>query len=89
LLADHDDRAIGLRRYVLAYRAQEHPVSSSGELREGYEESRKRLGIRKEKVWIQGTPIGESIIVYWETEVPQRTLQEMADSRDEVDRKFR
>src|ERR671912_2389520 len=64
-------------------------VSGSGGLRGEYEESRKRLGIREEKVWVQRTPIGASIIVYWETEDPQRTLREMAESQDRVDQKFR
>ena len=64
-------------------------VSDSGELREEYEGSRKRLGIREEKVWVQRTPIGASIIVYWETDDPQRTLREIADSQDRVDQKFR
>src|SRR4051794_15805378 len=64
-------------------------VSGSGEHRERYEESRKMLGISEEKVWLQKTPIGQSIVVYWETEDPQRTLREMADSQDEVDKKFR
>jgi hypothetical protein len=64
-------------------------VSGTGELRERYEESRKRLGIVEEKVWVQRTPIGQSIIVYWETEDPQRTLREMAESQDEVDKQFR
>jgi hypothetical protein len=64
-------------------------VSGSGELREGYEESRKRLGIREEKVWVQRTPIGASIIVYWETDDPQRTLREIANSQDEVDKRFK
>jgi hypothetical protein len=64
-------------------------VSGSGELREEYEESRKRLGIREEKVWVQRTPIGASIIVYWETDDPQRTLREIADSQDEFDKKFK
>jgi hypothetical protein len=64
-------------------------VSESGGLREAYEESRKRLGISKERVWVQRTPIGQSMIVYWETEDPQRTLREMADAQDEVDQKFR
>jgi len=27
--------------------------------------------------------------VYWETEDPQRTLRQLADSQDEVDNKFR
>ena len=56
-------------------------VSDSGDLRGEYEASRKRLGIREEKVWIQRTLIGASIIVYWETDDPQRTLREIADSR--------
>jgi hypothetical protein len=64
-------------------------VSGSGELREEYEASRKMLGISEEKVWLQRTPIGQSIIVYWETEDPQRTLREMANSQDEADKKFR
>ena len=64
-------------------------VSGSGELREGYEQSRKMLGINEEKVWLQRTPIGNSIIVYWETEDPQRTLREIADSQDEIDKRFK
>jgi hypothetical protein len=64
-------------------------VSESGELREEYEESRKRRGIREEKVWVQRTPIGASILVYWETDDPQRTLREIADSQDEVDKRFK
>jgi hypothetical protein len=64
-------------------------VSGSGELRGEYEESRKRLGIREEKVWVQRTPIGASMIVYWETDEPQRTLREIADSQDEVDKRFK
>jgi hypothetical protein len=64
-------------------------VSGPGETREEYKESRKRLGISEEKVWVQRTPIGQAIIVYWETEDPQRTLREIADSQDEFDKKFR
>ena len=64
-------------------------VSGPGELREQYEESRKRLGISEEKVWVQKTPIGQAIIVYWETEDPQRTLRQMADAQDEFDKQFR
>ncbi len=63
-------------------------VSGSGGLRGEYEESRKRLGIREEKVWVQRTPIGASMIVYWETEDPQRTLRQIANSQDEFDKQF-
>ena len=64
-------------------------ASESGELREEYERSRKRLGIKEEKVWIQQVPIGQAIIVYWDTDDPQRTLREIANSQDEADQKFR
>jgi len=64
-------------------------VSGSGELREKYEASRKRRGISEEKVWIQRTPIGYAIVVYWETEDPQRALREIANSQDEFDKDFR
>ena len=63
-------------------------VSESGELREGYEESRRKLGIREEKVWMQRTPIGQTMIVYWNTEDPQRTLRAIAASQDEFDKQF-
>ena len=70
-------------------RSMGEAVSGSGELREKYEASRKRLGISEEKVWIQRTPIGYSMVVYWETEDPQRTLREIADSQDGFDKDFR
>ncbi len=70
-------------------RSMGEAVSGSEELREEYEASRKRLGISEEKVWVQRTPIGHAIVVYWETEDPQRTLREIADSQDEFDKDFR
>jgi hypothetical protein len=60
----------------------------SGELQEEYEESRRRLGISEEKIWVQRTPIGQTMIVYWDTEDPQRTLRKIADSQDEFDKRF-
>ena len=64
-------------------------VSESGELRDAYEETRRKLGISEEKVWIQRTPIGQAMIVYWETDDPQRALREIADSQDEFVEQFR
>ena len=64
-------------------------VSESGELREEYEESRRKLGIREEKVWMQRTPVGQAMIVYWETDDPQRALREIANSQDEFVKRFR
>lgn len=63
-------------------------VLSSGPLRNAYEESRRSLGITEEKAWLQRTPTGEVVIIYWETEDPQRVLRAMADSQDEFDRRF-
>jgi len=70
-------------------RSMGEAVSGSGEFREKYEASRKKLGISEEKVWVQRTPIGHAIVVHWETEDPQRTLREIADSQDEFDKDFR
>lgn len=64
-------------------------VLGSGEFREEYEASGRRLGISEEKVWVQRTPIGHTMVVYWETEDPQRTLREIADSQDEFGKEFR
>src|SRR5919199_4829856 len=64
-------------------------VSDAGALRDSYEESRRRLEITEEKVWLQSTPIGEAVVVYWEVEDPQRTLREMAAAQDEFDRMFK
>ena len=36
----------------------------SGELQGEYEESRRRLGISEEKIWVQRTPIGQALVVY-------------------------
>jgi hypothetical protein len=64
-------------------------LSGSGELQETYEASRRILGIREERVWLQKTPIGRALVVYWETEDPQRTLRQLADSQDEAVERFR
>ena len=40
--------------------------------RSEYEASRRRLGIRKEKVWFQSLPQGEMAVVYWEGNDPGR-----------------
>ncbi len=69
-------------------RLRETVSGSGGDLREGYERSRERLGITEEKVWVQRTPIGQSLIVYWETDDPQHTLRQIANSQDEFDEQF-
>jgi hypothetical protein len=39
--------------------------------RSEYEDSRRRLGIRREKVWFQSLPQGELAVVYWEGDDPR------------------
>lgn len=53
--------------------------------RREYEASRRRLGIRREKVWFQTFPEGEMAVVYWEGDDPRRSLQEFAASDDPFD----
>ncbi len=70
-------------------RSMGEALEASGEFQEAYEASRRILGIREEKVWVQETPIGRALVVYWETEDPQRALRELADSQDEAVKRFR
>jgi hypothetical protein len=53
--------------------------------RSEYEASRRRLGIRTEKVWFQSLPQGEMAVVYWEGDDPRAALQEFASSEDPFD----
>lgn len=39
-------------------------VLVSGQLRDAYEESRRKLGITREMAWLQPTPVGDMVIVY-------------------------
>jgi hypothetical protein len=57
----------------------------SGPRRDEYEASRRRLGIRKEKVWFQSLPQGEMAVVYWEGDDPRAALQKFAVSEDPFD----
>jgi hypothetical protein len=56
-----------------------------GSRRSEYEASRRRLGIRNEKVWFQSLPQGEMAVVYWEGDYPRAALQEFAVSDDPFD----
>jgi len=53
--------------------------------RSEYESSRRRLGIRREKVWFQSLPQGEMAVVYWEGDDPRAALLEFASSEDPFD----
>lgn len=64
-------------------------VLVSGPLRDSYEQSRRNLGITREIAWLQPTPIGDMMIVYWESDDPQYVLREIAASQDEFDSRFK
>jgi hypothetical protein len=53
--------------------------------RSEYEDSRRRLGIRSERVWFQSLPQGEMAVVYWEGDDPRASLQAFASSDDPFD----
>src|SRR5215203_2885819 len=48
--------------------------------RSEYEASRRRLGIREEKVWFQSLPEGDMAVVYWEGDDARAALREFASS---------
>lgn len=60
-----------------------------GERREAYENARRKLGITREAVYIQATPMGDVAVVYWEADDVERALQGMATSDDPFDQWFR
>src|SRR5688500_12488826 len=53
--------------------------------REEDEKSRRRQGIREERVWFQSLPEGDMAVVYWEGEDPRGALQRFASSKDPFD----
>ena len=55
------------------------------ERRAEYEASRRRLGIREERVWFQSLPNGEMAVVYWEGDDPRGALDRFAFSDDPFD----
>ena len=60
-----------------------------GERREAYESSRRQLGIKREAVYIQSTPMGDVAVVYWEADDVEAALKGMATSADPFDQWFR
>ena len=60
-----------------------------GDRREAYEQSRRRLGITREAVFIQPTPAGDVAVVYMESDDVEAALKGMATSEDPFDTWFR
>jgi hypothetical protein len=53
--------------------------------RDEYEASRKRLGIREERVWFQSLPDAEMAVIYWEGDDPRGALRRFASSDNPFD----
>ena len=66
-----------------------HDIVLAGERQAAYEESRKRLGITREAVWIQATPAGDVAVVYVESDDVEVAYKDMAVSQEPFDRWFR
>lgn len=60
-----------------------------GDRRQAYEESRRRLGITREAVYIQPTPNGDVAVVYLEADDVAAAMKGVATSDDPFDRWFR
>ena len=60
-----------------------------GERREAHAESRQRLGITRESVWIQPTPAGDVAVVHLEARDLDGALRGMGTSQEPFDRWFR
>ena len=60
-----------------------------GERRAAFEASRRRLGINREAIYVQSTPIGDVAVVYWEADDVEAALKGMATSDEAHDVWFR
>lgn len=60
-----------------------------GERRAAHEASRRRHGISREAVWIQGTPNGEVVVVYLEAAELGTAFKGIGTSDEPFDRWFR
>ena len=61
----------------------------TGDRKAAYEESRRRAGITRESVWLQSTPMGDLVVVYFEADDVDKAMATLATSDDPFDRWFR
>ncbi len=60
-----------------------------GSRKSQHAESRRRLGIRNERAWLQQTPHGDFAVVYLEGDNPAQMMQGIAQSNDPFDQWFK
>ena len=61
----------------------------TGSRNEEYKDSRKRIGIKVEQVYLQQTPNGDSCVVRWESDNPQKAFEMLMKSDQPFDKWFR
>jgi hypothetical protein len=54
-----------------------------------YKDSRKRVGLTVERVWLQHTPTGDFAVVYWEAKDIAKVFEELMKSEAPFDKWFR
>ena len=80
--------AIGFAFPILPGRTEEAKQLAQqlqGPGRQAHEESRRRLGITEEQIWIQPMPQGDLALFYLESEHPEQVFPGLASSSDPVD----
>jgi hypothetical protein len=60
-----------------------------GPRKEEYANYHKRLGIKIEQVYLQQTPMGDMVLVRWETDNPQKIFDAFKSSQEPFDKWFR
>ncbi len=60
-----------------------------GERKAAFEDARRRAGVTREAVWIQGTPNGEVVVIYLEADDLASAFKTIATSDEPFDRWFR
>lgn len=61
----------------------------TGPRKKDLEESRKRAGLTKERVWLQRTPHGDFAVVYWEAKDIGKVFESFMTSAQPFDKWFR
>ena len=54
-----------------------------------YKESRRRVGLQKEEVWLQSTPMGDFAVVHFECDDPAQVFERLLTSQEPFDQWFR
>jgi membrane protein required for beta-lactamase induction len=70
-------------------RWKKYVAEMTGRRRAALAASRKRAGLRRERVWLQRTPAGDFAVVYWEAGNIGKVFQHFMSSTHPFDTWFR